>query len=123
MMILILVLVLLLIIKIITLTIIVIIIIFLDSGRAAVQIPRRGGSGEAALGSDDDCWVTGEDSGLWQRPATRPRGVRGSGSEESGTPAAVAPQHHARTRETTTGKAGSCSLCSRVGGTFSGFSA
>ena len=123
MMILILVLVLLLLIKIITLTVIVIIIIFLDSGRAAVQIPRRGGSGEAALGSDDDCWVTGEDSGLWQRPATRPRGVRGSGSEESGTPAAVAPQHHARTRETTTGKAGSCSLCSRVGGTFSGFSA
>ena len=63
MMILILVLVLLLIIKIITLTIIVIIIIFLDSGRAAVQIPRRDRSGEAALGSDDDCWVTGEDSG------------------------------------------------------------
>ena len=115
-------LILLLLIIIITLKIIVI-IIFLDSGRAAVQIPRRGGSGEAALGSDDDCWVTGEDSGLWQRPATRPRGVRGSGSEESGTPAAVAPQHHARTRETTTGKAGSCSLCSRVGGTFSGFSA
>ena len=58
-----------------TLTIIVIIIITLDSGRATVQIPWSGGSGEAALGSDDDCWVTGEDSGRWQRPVTRPRGV------------------------------------------------
>ena len=85
-----------------------------------------GGSGEAALGSDDDCWVTGEDSGRWQRPTTRPRGVRGGGGgggEESGIPMAVPPQQQAWARETTTGKASSCSLRSRVGGTFAGFSA
>ena len=47
---------------------------------------RRGGSGEAALGRGDDCWVTGEGSGRWQQPSTCPQ------ASEATEAKTVAPQ-------------------------------
>ena len=101
------------------LAIMVIIIIILNSGCAEMQIPP-GGAAVARLPLAEtitDRRVTGEGSGLWRRPAASLLGVRGDGSEDSGTPMVVPPQQQARATETATGKASTCSLRSRVGGT------